>query len=198
MKITAAMVAALDILTEALDEPGTDIAHSLRRLTSAAAAAVPTYLGLSVVVAQSDPPITVTALADGVAAGDIHTSLHVLLPYTGAGHAPAPVALILYAAAPGTFVDLAAELAWLTGQPLTDIPLDQHLTIPNGPDLTARLQASSDINQAIGVLIARGYTLRQAHQQLDIRAADSGTDRHTVARLVLNAVTTSDDGSEED
>ncbi|MFI5783297.1 hypothetical protein [Nocardia sp. NPDC051570] len=192
------MAAALNTLTEALDEPGTDIAHSLHQLTLDAAAAVPTYLGLSVVVAQGDPPITLTTLADGVVTGDIRTSLRVLLPGIGDGDAPAPVALILYAGAPGTFVDLAAELAWLIGQPLTDITLDQHLTLPAAPDTTDRLQAASDINQAIGVLIGRGDTPRQARWQLDNLAADNGTDRHTAAHLVLDTVTPSDECSEKD
>ena len=44
------------------------------------------------------------------------------------------MAIILYAGSPGTFVDLAADLAWLTARPLTDFVLDQHLTVPDGPD----------------------------------------------------------------
>ena len=59
------MAAALAILTEALDEPGTDIEHSLHRLTLDAAAAIPSHLGRCVVVSHSDPPFAVTALADG-------------------------------------------------------------------------------------------------------------------------------------
>ena len=132
--ITAAMAAALAILTEALDEPGTDIAHSLHRLTLDAAAAIPSYLGLSVVVSHSDPPFTVTTLADGAVAGDICTSLHLRLP--GIGGRPRTslaVAIILYARTPGTFVDLAADLAWLTARPLSDFILDQHLTVAAGP-----------------------------------------------------------------
>ena len=59
------MAAALAILTEALDEPGTDIAHSLHWLTLDAAAAVTSYLGLSVVVSHSDPPFTASPVARG-------------------------------------------------------------------------------------------------------------------------------------
>ena len=59
------MAAALAILTAALDDPGTDVAHSLHQLTLDAAAAIPTYLGLSVVVPHSDPPLTVTAWPRG-------------------------------------------------------------------------------------------------------------------------------------
>jgi hypothetical protein len=188
VKITAAM-AALAILTETLNEHGTDVAHSLHRLTLDAAAAVSSYLGLSVVVSHSNMPFTVTALADGAVAGDICTSLHVLLPGIGDGHDPASVALTLYAEAPGAFVDLAADLAWLTGRPLTAITLDEHLTVPAGPDAAAQLQAASDINQAIGVLIGRGYTPQQAHWQLGTQAAN----RHIAARLILDSITSQDD-----
>jgi len=192
VKITASMAAALALLTEALDEPDTDIAHSLHRFTLDAAAAVTSYLGLSVVVSQSNPPFTVTTLADGALAGDICTSLHVLLPGIGDGHDPVSVALILYAGTPGAFVDLAADLAWLTGRPLTEVILDEHLTVPAGSDTTDQLQAASDINQAIGVLIGRGHTPQQAHRQLDTHAANNRTDRHTAARLILDEVTTAD------
>ena len=193
VEITAAMDAALAVLTQALDEHGTDIVHSLQRLAFDAAAAVPSYLGLSVVVSHSDPPLTVTTLADTAVAGDIRTSLHVLLSGIGDGHDPPLVALILYAGTPGTFVDLAADLTWLTGRPLTDVTLDEHLTVPAGPYTAAQLLAASDVNQAIGVLIGRGCTPEQARRQLDIQAANNRTDRHSAARLILETITAADD-----
>ena len=175
------MAAALAILTEALDEPGTDIAHSLHRLTLDAAAAVTSYLGLSVVVSHSDPPFTVTALAEGALAGDIRTSLH-LICWAPVILRPRPaVAIILYAGSPGAFVDLAADLAWLTGTPLSEFILDQHLSLATGPLPEDQLRAASAINQALGVLIGRGYTPQQAHWELDTQAAHAGTDRHTAA-----------------
>ncbi len=198
MTITAAMVAALEILTEALDDPGTDIAHSLQQLAIAAAAAIPTYHGLSVVVSHSDPPLTVTTLADGVEAGDIRTSLQVLLPTVGADQDATTVAVILYAAAPGTFVDLAADLAWLTGRPMSEITLDGHLTVPAKANIRAQLRAASDVNQAIGVLIDRGYTPRQARRHLDIQAATNRTDRHAAAQLILGAVFNADHEQDHD
>jgi hypothetical protein len=192
------MVAALGVLTDALDEPGTDIVHSLQQLALAAAATIPTYRGLSVVVPHSDPPFTVTTLADGVKAADIRTSLQVLLPTMGADHDAATVAVILYAAAPGTFVDLAADLAWLTGRPMSEVTLDGHLTVPDAADMGAQLHAASVINQAIGVLIGRGYTPRRAHRHLDIQAATKGTDRHAIAQLILGGVIDIDDNRGRD
>jgi hypothetical protein len=192
VKITAAMAASLDILTAALDEPGIDIAHSLQQLAFAAVAAIPSYLGLSILVSHSDSRFICTRLADGVFVGDRRTSLRVLLPTMGATHDPA-VAVILYATAPGAFVDLAADLAWLTGRPPADFMLDQHLAIASGADTAGQLQAASDINQAIGVLIGRGYSPRQADWELDTQAVNNKSDRHNAARLILDKLTEGDD-----
>ena len=62
MMISAALAADLRILTAALDEPGADVLHSLHQLVLRAQAAIPSYLGLSVVVDGSDPPFTFTTL----------------------------------------------------------------------------------------------------------------------------------------
>ncbi|MCV7229564.1 ANTAR domain-containing protein [Mycolicibacterium komossense] len=193
MKITAAMAASLNILTAALDDPGADITHSLDQLTLEATAAIPTYLGLSMLVPQSNPPFTISTLAAGVVDGDIRTSLRVRLPIAGAGDGLS-VAVIFYAGAPGAFVDLAADLTWLTGRPPADFTLDQHLGITSWPDTTPKLQAVSEINQAIGVLIGRGYSPQQASWELDAQAMNNRTDRHSVARLILDKITSDGDG----
>lgn len=188
MKVNAALAADLGILTAALDEPGADVLHSLQRLDVDARAAVPTYLGLSVTVDGSDPPLTFTIFADGTAA-NVRTSLRLSLSaHVGDGRAGPRVALILYAATPGTFVDLTADLAWLTGRPPSDFALDQHLSVAAGSDTGTSLRAASVINQAIGVLIGRGYTPRQAHSRLDDRADRTRTDRNTAAHVILDSL----------
>ena len=196
MKISAALAADLGILTAALDEPGTDVLHSLHHLGVDAQAAVPTYLGLSVTVDGSDPPFTFTTFEDG-AADNVRTSLRLTLPGVGDGCASPSVALILYAGTPGTFVDLAADLAWLTGRPPSDFALDQHLGVPAGSDAGTSLRAASVINQAIGVLIGRGYTPRQAHSKLDTQADGAGTDRYTTAQFILDTLTAADPADAE-
>ena len=187
MKISAALAADLGILTAALDEPGADVLHSLHRLGVDAQAAVPTYLGLNVTVDGSDLPFTFTIFEEGAADG-VRTSLRLSLPGIGEGWTSPSVALILYARTPGTFVDLAADLAWLTGRPQSDFALDQHLNVPAGTSL----RAASVINQAIGVLIGRGYTPRQAHSKLDTQADRARTDRDTAAQVILDTLTAQD------
>jgi hypothetical protein len=196
MKISAALAADLGILTAALDEPGAGVLHSLHRLGVDAQAAVPTFLGLSVTVDGSDPPFTFTIFEEG-AAGGVRTSLRLTLPGVGDGWASPSVALILYARTPGTFVDLAADLAWLTGRPPSDFAHDQHLSVPAGSDAGTSLRAASVINQAIGVLIGRGYTPRQAHSKLDTQADGAGTDRYTTAQSILDTLTAVDPADAE-
>ena len=196
MKISAAMAADLGILTAALDEPGADVLHSLHRLGVDAQAAVPTFLGLSVTAAGSDPPFTFTIFEEDAADG-VGASLSLTLPGVGEGCASPSVALILYARTPGTFVDLAADLAWLTGRPPSDFALDQHLSAPAGSDAGTSLRAASVINQAIGVLICRGYTPRQAHSKLDTQADGAGTDRDAAAQFILDTLTAADPADAE-
>jgi hypothetical protein len=188
MTIGAALAASLGILTAALDESGADVLHSLHQLGVDAEAAIPSYLGLSVIVDSSDPPFRFTTLEDG-AADDVRTSLRLTLPDVGDGRASPSVAFILYARTPGTFVDLTADLAWLTGRPLSDFVLDQHLSVPAGSDTGTYLRTASVINQAIGVLIGRGCTPGHAHRELDLQADGAGTDRYTAAQFILETLT---------
>jgi hypothetical protein len=196
MKIGAALAADLGILTAAVDEPGADVLHTLHQLGLDAQAAVPSYLGLSVIVAGSDPPFTFTTVEDG-ATDDVRTSLRLVLTGVGVGRGSPVVALILYAGTPGTFVDLTADLAWLTGRPPSDFALDQHLSIPPGSDGGGYLRAASVINQAIGVLIGRGNTPEQAHRALDTQADGGGTDRHTAAQFILDTLAVKDSADAE-
>jgi hypothetical protein len=195
--ITAALAADLRLLTAALDEPGTDIAATLHQLAIDTAAGVPSYLGLSLMVSRSDPLFTSTYLLDGVLAGDVRTSLQLRLPGLGEHRSPPTVAIILYAGSPGAFVDLAADLAWLTARPLTDFMLDQHLAIPAGSVTEGQLHAASTINQAIGVLIGRGYTPQQADWELDTQAGHAATDRLMAAQHILARLTAARDDDHE-
>jgi hypothetical protein len=98
--------------------------------------------------------------------------------------------VILYAATPGAFVDLAADLSWLAGLELDEFALDQHLNLPVDPETAGVGQAASLINQAIGVLVARGRTLGAASDELDARAADAGHGRYETATAILASVAT--------
>lgn len=192
MEINAALAIELAILTEALDDPGEDVAENLLRLAGAVRTAVPSYLGLMMIIARIDAPVVFTSFEDAAEDGAIRTSL--MLPPDRVGHRGPTrgASLILFAAVPGAFVDLAADLSWMTGRRFTDIVLDQHLSVPVGQTATDTLRTQSVINQALGVLIGRGYTPERANRELDVRAADAGADRHRAAVLILTAIPIAD------
>lgn len=73
VNINAALAAELAILTEALEDAGTDVAHSLLHVAADARTAVASYLGLMVIIARVDPPTAFTAFEDNVEDGDIRT-----------------------------------------------------------------------------------------------------------------------------
>jgi len=156
--------------------------------TGEAHAAIGSYLGLTVSVSGGAGAVTFTTLADSEQMPAIRASLRMLLPDV-AGADGVSAALILYAGRSGAFVDLAADLAWLTGRELTDFVLDQHLQLAAQPDGTLTLLNASLIDQAIGVLLGRGHTPGQARQELDADAARAATDRAGAAARILAALT---------
>jgi hypothetical protein len=184
VRLDASTVAALAMLTEALDQPDVDIAKTLERLADAATAAVPSLIGLSVQTARDETFIEVTGRVDGRdAPSTVGTSLMIPLPERSS--AESGTRLILFAGQPGALVDLGADLAWLTGSPLDAFRLDEHLSLPaEGPSVTA-LQVLATVNQAVGVLIERGRTAEEATQHLDQLAALAGIDRAGAAARLL-------------
>jgi hypothetical protein len=187
--IPLALAADLALLTEALDLPGTDIATTMAALASDAATAVTSYVGLTVRLGTGDTGAVLTTLDDDSAGALITTSLRIPLgrgtwPARGEGTA---IVLILYAAAPGAFVDLAADLAWLTGVAIDEMHLDDDL--PGGVRRPMRsLRTESTINEAVGVLMNGGSTLDQARADLDARAAADGVPLHSAALAVLDSL----------
>jgi hypothetical protein len=89
---------------------------------------------------------------------------------------------------PGAFVDLAADLAWLTARPPSDFVLDQHLPGPAGMGTAANLFEASVFNQAIGALGGQGHTLQQADRH-DVQAVDAGVSRHAARLRILAGLT---------
>jgi len=186
VRIPSDLAADLDLLTDALDVPATDIAATLAALTSDAAAAVSSYLGLSVRVCSLHSHVEFTTL-ESSQIPSITTSLRVPLhpepppPATDS----ARIVLILYAAKAGALVDLAADLAWLTGRTMDELRLDEDIVEGTHLHPAESLRSPSTINQAIGVLIGQGRTSDQARAELDVRATQAGIQRHPAAVALL-------------
>jgi hypothetical protein len=189
VEITEAVAADLAALTQALDDPEVDLTATLHQLVGSARRAVRSFLGLTVMATVSEQHLRLTALEDALAVREISASLMIPLqqPAVDGAGAVAGIDLILYAGTPGAFIDLAADLAWLSKRPLVGFVLDQHLVPPGDPDASDGLAALSSINQAIGALIARGRTPEQAERELDALAANAGLDRYLAATQILGA-----------
>ncbi len=186
MTIPPGLAAELALLTEALDLPDVGMAEILTHLAADARSAVESYLGLSVVIAAHQSTFGLTFLNENAHPEQITTSLLVPLAAAADG-AEGSITLILYAETPGAFVDLAVDLAWITGRPAEEFVLDEHRSLPT--DSTARLSHLSSINQALGVLIEQGSTPEQSEQELAARAAIAGIELAAAAALILAALT---------
>ena len=184
--ITPGLAAELELLTQALDLPGADVRETLTLLVADARSAVESYLGLSVAIGVGRARFDLTVLLDPSSPTPIRTSL--LVPLWPAGHSgdSPSLALILYAAVPGAFVDLAADLRWVTGRPAWELPLDQHRVVETRH---TPLTALSVVNQAVGVLLGQGWTPEDAERELHRLAARAGLELVDAATLVLAGTT---------
>jgi hypothetical protein len=185
LKINAALAADLTLLNGVLNDPDVDLADLLRLMASDTRLAVPSYLGLSLTVLSDGQLMGFTALEDEAESTEVLSSLLLRLPGAPRAAGEPSVALVLYAARPGAFVDLAADVAWLTDRPLSSVVLDRHLAVPDGQGDLDAVRTASVVNQAIGVLIAFGYTPAAAERELNARAS-AGIDQVAVARLILD------------
>lgn len=202
------MAADLSTLTEALDDADLDLAQTVRQLAGAAKRAVGSYVGLTIILTIGGCATNLTALEDLVQAADIRTSLRVPLEVadtkrndtnrSGIHHcgthrvdaaAGPSMELILYAGNPGALIDLAADLSWLTGRDPSDFVLDAHLIVAEHHDV---LRATSWVNQAIGVLIGRGYTPEHAAREIDRLPTRTEHDRRRSFDHVLTGLLTPD------
>jgi hypothetical protein len=183
VRIPSGLAADLALLTDALDVG--DIASTVSLLTSDVAAAVSSYAGLSLRLRLSDSDVELTTLDDVEVIDRIVTSIR--LPVSPATTRPS-VVIVLYATRRGAFVDLAADLAWLTDRTLGDVSLDEDLGGRLHAHPVTSLRSVSSIDQAMGVLVGRGHTPEEALVELEALAARDGSDRHAAALVILAAL----------
>lgn len=181
MEFSSVLVDQLDMLSDVLDDPGTDLHAILSVLTDDATAAVPSFLGLIFAAYLGEDAVTLSTL-DSPSAG---TSL--LLTLAVPPGAPA-CEVVLYAALPGAFRELAADSRTAALALGRQVILDAHLPPPTArlyPASTLGIGDLSQINQAIGVLLDQGHTPAAARALLQDHADDSGITLAAAARQQL-------------
>jgi hypothetical protein len=178
--VSAALVADLKALTDVLDEPGIDLEDLLRAVAVDSQRAVDSYLGLTMTLIIDGYPITLTAMDPD----DIATSLR--LPLDVLGEADPGSVLVLYAAKPGAFVDLAADLSFALGLSPNMIILDDDLAPTSDSAGLQGLAEMVQVNQAIGILIERGHLPDSARTELRRLAHHAQTTLHAAAQQLIH------------
>ena len=141
------------------EEP-VELEKLLTALTEAVKSAAPSYRGLALTLIIDKQPVSLTSAEVGNTS-DIATSLRLSLawiPSLGAGSR-----ITFYASTPGTFVDLAADLAFVLGS--ESLRLDEDIPSVLVSDLSGVGRLSA-INRAVGVLISHGHTTDSAQREL--------------------------------
>jgi hypothetical protein len=95
----------------------------------------------------------------------------------------------MYAGNHGAFVDLAADLAWLTGRALATFVLDEHRTLPPASKTASEFAEAWLVDRATGVLLEHGYTPEDAERELVARAARLDVDLHGAAKHIVAELT---------
>lgn len=183
MDHSASLAADLARLSDAAQNPGDGLEPVLERLVADLRRAIGSYLGLTMTIAVEGHEISFTQSERAEPAG---TSLQIPLAPV-AGSEPGS-ALVLYAAVPGAFVDLAADMAWILALEPATLVLDAHLGVPVSSEAVIGLREHATINRALGALIEQGFAPDAARAELRRRADLDDGDVPAAAQRILDGL----------
>src|SRR6185312_11495020 len=182
--ISAALTADLALLTQALDDSGIDLEAGLRAFTADVKLAVASFTGMTMTIALAGHEVSFTVHDEAT----IQPATSLLIPLAIVTPTDAASTLLLYAATPGAFVDLAADLIYTLRIEPTALVLDGHFDPSAGSAGLTGLDEHSAINQAIGVLIGRGHTPESAQHELQrLATLDHDNLRVAAEALIVSA-----------
>jgi hypothetical protein len=165
-------------------------------LTAHLRGAIPSYVGLELTTIQLGQQVTLTVFEPGAQLDDIATSLELSLP-NASGRQPVNT-LSFYAAAPGAFVDLAADQGYAQrrrhpgagGAPragldatASTIRLDERLRPTTVLSGVVGADELATVNRAVGMLIDEGQD--EPERELLRRAAGARLSTHEYATQLL-------------
>jgi hypothetical protein len=211
--LPAALLAHLKDLTASIGQDGQDLDDALTALTAALNSTAATYCGLRLTIVENQWLITLTAFTDGHDANghDVPVGTSLRLPLALVSPAVDHGSrVVFFAVTPGAFIDLAADLSYVLGgipvsqaSPPADgddhrdhggagldghrraIELDLDLPLPSRVSGLTGLAELTVLNRAIGMLVAQGNDIEQAHQLLRRDAAAAGVEPHVYAARIL-------------
>jgi hypothetical protein len=182
---SASVLADLLALSQALDEPDSDLESLLRDLGASCALAVSSCLGFSITLVVDGAAVSVTLLEQPLSYRYIVTS--VTIPLTSLGGLSAGSEITLFAATPGGFVDLAADLSYALELHPRMAQFDRYLMPAAKETSLTGLDNVKARNQAVGILLDQGYDLNEAGAELDRLARQERTTPEVVAVRLINA-----------
>jgi hypothetical protein len=203
--LPATVLTHLQDLTVSIGDDDQDLDDTLAALTAALRATAATYCGLRLTIVESQWPVTLTAFTDGHDA-PVGTSLRLPLALVSPT-ADTESRVVFFAITAGAFTDLAADLSYALG----GVPVDQASAAVDGVDqrgihvdgrrgaieldvdlpLLSRVSGLTGLaeltvlNRAIGMLVAQGHDIEQAHQLLRRDAAAARVEPHVYAAGIL-------------
>ena len=188
MKSNSQLVAALASLTAGLDDPSVDLRERLAELVAALTESIDSLVSVALTVVVDHRPFSVAVpVRQGVVA-----VTSVSIPLRSRSGPETESRLVLLAGTPGAFVDLVADVSLAMNSDPATIDVDTQLP-PAGPfdndpgvDMQRDLEDRSAIDQALGVLLARGATMQAANTHLSQRAERDNISMADAARAVLD------------
>ena len=200
----AALLAHLQDLTASIGQDDQDLHDTLEALTAALHSTASSYCGFQLTIVENQWPVTLTAFTDG---HKVRVGTSLGLPLGLVSQIDGESRVVFFAATPGAFTDLAADLSYALG----GIPVDQASPAVDGVDQSGTrvdgqrsvIELDADIpplyrksglaglaeltvlNRAIGMLVSQGYEIEQAQEHLRHNAAAAGVEPHIYAARTL-------------
>lgn len=182
MKLQPRLLADLARLTTALDSSTVDLAQLVDRLSSDIDAAVSAMMSITLTVIVDGEYFEVSASRGG--SSDRMPASSLRLTLTDPRSAGTEKYLLILSGTAGALVDFTADVSYSLGLGRDYAVLDGHLA-GFGESGAHALAAVSEVNQAIGVLIAGGRSAAEGRAELHRLAAQSGKPTAEVARRTL-------------
>jgi hypothetical protein len=173
--------------------PG-ELAVELQRVLELAVRAIPTCIGVSLVLLGAVPAVTLSVLRPGWTDQPVLASMSVRIPRPVAQpESDDRAELLVFAAARHAFRDAAPSLLALLDMTSRQLTLDAHLQLPDLAAERARLLRWLDeqgvIDRAVGILLGRGLLPSEGRLELARLAAVGGTSVFAAARALIASTT---------
>ena len=172
----------------------------LGRLLELAVLAIPTCIGISLLIGGAAPMVTLSALRLKSRDAPVLASMSVRLPRPPTAPASDDGAeLVVYAAAPHAFRDTAPSVLTLLDMTSHQVTLDAHLTVPDLAEERAAharwLDDHALIDREVGILLDRGLLPEHGRGELARRAAAVGLSQRAAALLVIASTAQAPEGT---